>query len=82
MNAFGMDNGMVSWLPRSTAIHANSMQDFGSNMEFTNPMTSDNVLQDFDFDSFLHDGDADATGTFDFNTASFGMEAGGEIGAE
>ncbi|KAI8623149.1 hypothetical protein F5Y19DRAFT_493226 [Xylariaceae sp. FL1651] len=51
------------------------------NIDFANPLTSDNVLQDFDFDSFLHDGDNDAT-AFEFNPASFGMEAPGEIGAE
>ncbi|KAJ3554838.1 hypothetical protein NPX13_g10503 [Xylaria arbuscula] len=42
---------------------------------------SADVLQDFDFDSFLHDGDADG-GAFDFGQASFGMEPPGEIGAE
>ncbi len=48
-------------------------------MDFANPLTSDNVLQDFDFDSFLHeDGDPSA---FDFNPATFTME-GGEITAD
>ncbi|KAI0018640.1 hypothetical protein F4780DRAFT_506694 [Xylariomycetidae sp. FL0641] len=54
--------------------------DFGS-MDFANPLTTDNVLQDFDFDSFLHDNDGDPTGTFDFTAANF-MEGAGEIGAE
>ncbi|KAI1495921.1 hypothetical protein F5X99DRAFT_425360 [Biscogniauxia marginata] len=62
------------------AIDNTSTMDFSS-MDFANPLTTDNVLQDFDFDSFLHDNEGDAT-TFDFGTANFGMEAGGEIGAE
>ncbi|TEA08736.1 Transcriptional activator somA [Colletotrichum sidae] len=58
---------------------ANGMVDFGS-MAFADPLVSDNVLNDFDFDSFLHeDGDNQA---FDFNTGSFGMEGTNEIGAE
>jgi len=48
-------------------------------MDFANPLTSDNVLNDFDFDSFLHDNDGDNAG-FDFNAPSF-ME-GNEIPAE
>lgn len=50
-------------------------------MDFANPnMGGSDVLQDFDFDSFLHQdgGDADA---FAFDTSGFGME-GGEVGAE
>lgn len=46
------------------------------NLEFSNPVTNQDVLQDFDFDSFLHqDGEVD----------SFGFEPGfleGEIGAD
>ncbi|KAI0474356.1 hypothetical protein F4859DRAFT_88159 [Xylaria cf. heliscus] len=44
-------------------------------------MSSGDVLPDFDFDSFLHDGD-DNGANFDFNPASFGMDHSGEIGAE
>lgn len=51
-----------------------------SNMELANPSMSTDVLSEFDFDSFLHDGDANAE-PFDFNGAFAGME-GGEIGAE
>lgn len=55
------------------------MVDFGA-MAFADPLVSDNVLNDFDFDSFLHeDGDNQA---FDFNTGSFGMEGANEIGAD
>lgn len=47
-----------------------------------NEIGAPDVLQDFDFDSFLHDGDVE-NGPFDFNPASFGMEAApSEIGAE
>jgi hypothetical protein len=49
-------------------------------MDFANPLTSGDVLNDFDFDSFLHDGD-DANGGFDFNTGFPGME-GNELAAE
>lgn len=51
--------------------------DFGS-MELANPLQSGDVLNDFDFDSFLHE---DNNEPFDFNVAFPGME-GGEIGAE
>lgn len=53
--------------------------DFGT-MELANPLQSGDVLNDFDFDSFLHDGDADNQ-PFDFNGAFSGIESG-EIGAE
>src|SRR5690349_14285877 len=39
---------------------------------------SDNVLIDFDFDSFLHDNNTGEEGTFDFGE---GFMEGGEIGA-
>ncbi|PTB68374.1 hypothetical protein BBK36DRAFT_1133127 [Trichoderma citrinoviride] len=55
-----------------------SMPDFG--MELANPLHSDNVLNDFDFDSFLNDGDGNNE-PFDFNGSYPGME-GGEISAE
>lgn len=48
-------------------------------MDFANPLTTENVLTDFDFDSFLHDTNTGEDGGFDFG-ANF-ME-GGEIGAE
>ncbi|KAH9885722.1 hypothetical protein F4778DRAFT_501596 [Xylariomycetidae sp. FL2044] len=67
MNTFGMDNGAA--------------MDFNS-MDFANPLTTGDVLQDFDFDSFLHDGDGGADAFVDFNPATFGMEGTGEIGAD
>jgi hypothetical protein len=54
------------------------MVDFPT-MELANPMASGDVLNDFDFDSFLHD---DNSGEhFNFNDTFAGIE-GGEIGAE
>ena len=49
-------------------------------IELANPLHSGDVLNDFDFDSFLHDGDG-TNEPFDFNGAFPGME-GGEIGAD
>jgi hypothetical protein len=46
------------------------------NFDFANPATNGDVLQDFDFDSFLHNEDAD---NFNFDTSGF-LEA--DIGAE
>ncbi|KAK8112754.1 hypothetical protein PG984_013280 [Apiospora sp. TS-2023a] len=72
--------------PVNPAVHPDPSQGFMENtgqmdfgMEFA-PLTSDNVLQDFDFDSFLHDNDG-GDGGFDFNPSTF-MEGAGEIGAE
>lgn len=48
-------------------------------MDFANPLTSGDVLNDFDFDSFLHESNGE-DGAFDFNAGAF-ME-GGEIGAD
>ena len=62
--AFGMDNGGV---------------DFNT-LDFANPLAGSDVLDGFDFDSFLHDGENDPN-AFDFNSAACGMESGNEIGA-
>lgn len=53
-------------------------QDF--NLDYTNPMQSENVLTDFDFDSFLQDGTGGEDGGFDFGGAGFSMEADTTIG--
>jgi hypothetical protein len=39
-------------------------------MEFANPNLNGDVLQDFDFDSFLHN-DGDNADTFTFDTSAF-----------
>ncbi len=46
----------------------------------TNPLQTDNVLTDFDFDSFLHDGNTGEEGAFDFNSG-FSMDQDTTIGA-
>jgi hypothetical protein len=81
-------NGMVSVIvishgnPGATEEEdTNSLQVDFPNMDFANPLTTGDVLTDFDFDAFLHDGEGD-NGTFDFNTGYAGMEGTGEIGAE
>ncbi|KAK2600182.1 hypothetical protein QQS21_005056 [Conoideocrella luteorostrata] len=51
-----------------------------SGIELANPLQSGDVLNDFDFDSFLHDGDG-TNEPFDFNGTFTGME-GGEISAD
>lgn len=39
------------------------------------------VLQDFDFDSFLHQ-DGDVDNNFNFDASGFGMDDGGQLAAE
>jgi hypothetical protein len=49
-------------------------------MDFSNPaMGGTDVLQDFDFDSFLHQ---DATDTDQFGLDPMGFMEGNEVGAE
>lgn len=81
-NAMSMDNfGSMVCDAVSSSRKGNWLKtaqvDFGS-MELANPLQSGDVLNDFDFDSFLHE---DNNEPFDFNGAFTGME-GGEIGAE
>ena len=71
----------VAVAPPAQADH--NMHQFGSmgdfnELTFADPLATADVLNDFDFDSFLHDGDND-NGGFDFGGGAF-ME-GGEIGA-
>lgn len=46
-------------------------QEFG--LDFANPLATNDVLNDFDFDSFLHDNEGDAGG-FDFSAAANFMD--------
>lgn len=48
-------------------------------MDFAHPMAGGDVLQDFDFDSFLHQDSVEADTQFNF-VGDFGLE--GEVGAE
>jgi len=78
--AFGIESAtMVSTTaPSRTWMFAQRQQDFG--LDFANPLTSGDVLDGFDFDSFLHENNDDPS--FDFGAGTFGMEGAGEIGAE
>ena len=73
---FNMD-GMVSfralsYQPSRNLLTRSVLQEFS--MDFANPLATDNVLNDFDFDSFLHDNEGDA-GAFDFSSAAgFSMD--------
>jgi hypothetical protein len=72
------DNNIVRAFPESSITGMlTSIQFIG--MDFTNPtMGSSDVLQDFDFDSFLHQ-DGGENDAFAFDTSGF-MES--EVGAE
>lgn len=50
---------------------------------FADPTQTSDVLDGFDFDSFLHDGNGgdDGVGGFDFANVGFGMDDGNTIDA-
>jgi hypothetical protein len=79
---FGMDdNAIVSHKIYPARFTANFVKfgNMGLGMDFVNPsMGSGDVLQDFDFDSFLHQDNVEDNFAFD---SAFNME-GGEVGAE
>lgn len=82
-NGMGMENfGMVSISSpdKLSSRDSQPLQTDFQNLDLSDPMNTADVLNDFDFDSFLHDGDGDNQ-PFDFNGTFSGME-GGEIGAE
>ncbi|KAI0114463.1 hypothetical protein GGR51DRAFT_446288 [Nemania sp. FL0031] len=67
--------------PMNFDLQANNSNLFTTIPDF-NELGAQDVLQDFDFDSFLQDGEGE-NGAFDFNTAGFSMEtAQNEIGAD
>lgn len=77
----GGGSSVVSCATRVYQMPSTNHQKFATIPDF-NEIGAPDVLQDFDFDSFLHDNDGE-NGPFDFNPASFGMEAApSEIGAE
>jgi hypothetical protein len=66
---------LLTWL-----VYTNISKFDNFPMEFANPNNGNmDVLQDFDFDSFLHQ---DGEGVDNFNFDSFGGLDGNEIGAE
>jgi hypothetical protein len=66
-------------LPNPLAVMLTSLQ-FNMPMDFSNPaMGGTDVLQDFDFDSFLHQ---DATDPDQFALDPMGFMEGNEVGAE
>ncbi|KAK4151280.1 hypothetical protein C8A00DRAFT_17293 [Chaetomidium leptoderma] len=68
----------IASLSRAPSCLLTCDQDF--NLEFGNPMQTDNVLTEFDFESFLQDGTGGEDGGFDFN-GGFSMEPDTTIGA-
>lgn len=50
-------------------------QEFGS-LDFANPLSTTDVLNDFDFDSFLHDNEG-GDGGFDFSSTGNFMDTEG-----
>lgn len=59
----------------SSFTNVDEQADFGS-LDFANPLASNDVLNDFDFDSFLHDNEG-ADGGFDFSNTGAFMDADG-----
>jgi hypothetical protein len=72
-----MDPSIVSDARQTIPASADTWQDF--TLGFADPLTTDNVLTDFDFDSFLHDNGNGEDAGFGFDT---NFLEGGEIGAE
>lgn len=80
-NGLGADNYMVRRGDIDVVnISTNNWQVDFPGMEFANPLSTGDVLNDFDFDSFLHDNEGN-TEAFDFNGTFPSME-NHEIGAE
>ncbi|KAJ9162053.1 Transcriptional regulator of filamentous growth FLO8 [Coniochaeta hoffmannii] len=65
---------------QSFSMDPNAGMDFGDMSFAANPLNTNDVLNDFDFDSFLHDGAGDDGTSFDFNANTY-MENDG-IGAD
>lgn len=75
-NQFNMDMPVSALEGGSTSPYCyrtllTSPQEFG--LDFANPLATNDVLNDFDFDSFLHDNEGDAGG-FDFSAAANFMD--------
>lgn len=81
---FSLDNGGVSCLVSIPLLCANDIQfdnyAGGNDMTFADPSQGLDVLQDFDFDSFLHQDDS-VGDAFNFDTFQ-GLGDGNEVGAD
>lgn len=77
--AFNMDNivstGQAQVQTTSPLTHNSLQGDFG-NLDFANPLATSDVLNDFDFDSFLHDNEG-GDGGFDFSSTGAFMDTDG-----
>jgi hypothetical protein len=80
---FTMDNSTAvspHCSPKYAYVLTDEMQFDLPSFDFANPVNgTTDVLQDFDFDSFLHN-DGEGVDNFNFDTTGFGLE--GEIGAD
>ncbi|TVY58290.1 Transcriptional activator somA [Lachnellula cervina] len=83
-------NGQPAPAPVNTGVPApdlnfdmgNTFAEFQPLGDFAQPGNgSMDVLQDFDFDSFLHQ-DGDVDNNFNFDASGFGMDDGGQLAAE
>lgn len=76
---FNMDNivstGQLQAQMISSLTHQPLQGDFG-NLDFANPLATTDVLNDFDFDSFLHDNEG-GDGGFDFSSTGAFMDTDG-----
>lgn len=72
--------GMVSFLVACSFVLVPPLthifQGDSFTLDFANPMSSNDVLNDFDFDSFLHDNEGPDSG-FDFTNPGAFMDADG-----
>lgn len=66
-----LEGGLTSPYCYRLLLTSDVSQEFG--LDFANPLATNDVLNDFDFDSFLHDNEGDAGG-FDFSAAANFMD--------
>lgn len=72
---FNMDSMVRTGRPeryKMALLTHDPLQEFGS-LDFANPLATSDVLNDFDFDSFLHDNEG-GDGGFDFSTTGAFMD--------
>lgn len=71
MQVSALKEGLLLPTAPSCLLTLDVPQEFG--LDFANPLATNDVLNDFDFDSFLHDNEGDAGG-FDFSAAANFMD--------